>query len=65
MSRLDWRIFTVDGATRLHEPPWRVDPNPQVDGVAQFCKIAGAVVVFAMVLAVTMTISGDLGALHP
>jgi hypothetical protein len=65
MFRLDSRIFTVDGATRLHEPPWRVDPDPQLEGVAQFCKIAGAVVVLAMVLAATMTISGDLGALHP
>ena len=64
MFRLDSRIFTVNGTTRLHEPPWPVDPNPQLERVTRLCKIAG-VVVFAMILATTLTISGDLGALHP
>lgn len=65
MFHLDSRIFTVDGATRLNEPPRRVDPIPQLEGLARLCKIAGGVVVFVMVLVGTLTISGDLGALHP
>jgi hypothetical protein len=65
MFRLDSRIFTVDSAMRMNEPRWRVDPNPQLERLARFCNIAGVVVMFAMVLAATLTISGDLGALHP
>jgi hypothetical protein len=56
MFRLDSRIFTVDNATRLHEPPWRVDSIPQLEGLARLCKIAGAVVVFAFVLAAIMAV---------
>jgi hypothetical protein len=65
MFRMDSRIFTADGTPRMDEPRWRVDPSPQLEGLAGLCKIAGAVVVFAIVLAGILSISGDLGALHP
>ncbi len=56
MSRLFSRTLTVDQAPRLREPARRVDPNPQLEALARFTKIAGAVVAFALVLTAMMAI---------
>ena len=50
------RSLTVDHAPRLREAARRVDPNPQLEALARFCKIAGTVVAFAFVLTAMMAI---------
>jgi hypothetical protein len=56
MSRLFSHTLTVGQAPRLREPARRVDPNPQLEALARFTKIAGAVVAFALVLTAMMAI---------
>jgi hypothetical protein len=56
VSRIASRTFAVDTSARLREAPRRVDPNPQLEALARLCKIAGAVVVFALVLTAIMAI---------
>jgi hypothetical protein len=56
VSSFTSRTLTVDTAARLREPARRVDPNPQLEALARFAKIAGAVVAFALVLTAMMAI---------
>ena len=56
MSRLISRTLTIDNVARLREAARRVDPNPQLEALARFAKIAGAVVAFALVLTAMMAI---------
>lgn len=56
VSRFASRTLTVDRAPRLQEGSRRIDPNPQLEALARFCKIAGTVVAFAFVLAAMMAI---------
>lgn len=56
MSRLISRTLTIDSATRQREGARRVDPNPQLEALARFAKIAGAVVAFALVLTAMMAV---------
>ncbi len=50
------RTLTLDQAARLRESARRVDPNPQLEALARFAKIAGTVVAFALVLTAMMAI---------
>jgi hypothetical protein len=56
MSRFISRTLTADQAPRLHEAARRVDPNPQLEALARFCKIAGTVVAFALVMSAILAI---------
>jgi hypothetical protein len=52
MSRLFTRTLTVEQAARLRAHARRVDPNPHVEALARCARIIGAIVAFALVLAV-------------
>jgi hypothetical protein len=56
MSRLFSRTLTVDQAQRLRQSARQVDPNPHIEALERCAKIIGAVVAFALVLAVIMAI---------
>ena len=56
MSRLFSRTLTIEQAVRLREPALRAEANPHLEALARFCKFAGAVVAFALVLSAMMAI---------
>lgn len=56
VSNFTSRTLTAATAPRLREAARRVDPNPQLEALARLCKIAGAVVAFALVLTAIMAI---------
>ena len=56
MSRLFSRTLTIEQASRLREPALRADPNPHLEALARFAKIAGTVVAFVLLMAAMMAI---------
>jgi len=56
MSSLTTRTIAIDSVARIRESARRADPNPQLEALMRFCKIAGAVVAFALVLAAIMAV---------
>ena len=56
MSRLFSRTLTIEQAARLREPALSAEPNPHLEALARFAKIAGTVVAFVLVMAAMMAI---------
>jgi cell division protein FtsX len=56
MSRLFSRTLTIKQAARQREPALSADPNPHLEALARFAKIAGTVVAFVLVMAVIMVV---------
>ena len=56
MSRFMPRTLAVDQYARLRERARPVDVNPQLEALARFAKIAGAVVALVLVMSALMAV---------